>query len=104
MSQMDYTVPVVVDLANDSTVVLATPGRLYGMVVNTGNSAQPVAIQNNSVTLMTLPASMAAGVYQSYPGVLFDHDITVIPNAAATGSITLFYRPGRSDNILGGFP
>lgn len=96
--QMEYTIPQVIDVAVDSTVITTGPGRVYGVVVNTVLSAHALPLTNNGVAVITLPASMAAGSYLQFPGVYFDHDITLDPNDVATGNVTVFYKPGRYDN------
>ena len=44
-------------------------------------------------TVVTLPASAAAGSIYTFPGIRFETSLIVDPNDAATGSITVAYRP-----------
>lgn len=87
------TIPAVVDVADNSTTVFTGRVFLYGIYVNTALSAHALPIVNGSTTLVTLPASAAAGSHYSYPGILFDTSLIVDPNDAATGSITIAYAP-----------
>lgn len=83
----------VVDVADNSTTVYTGPVLIYGVYVNTVLSAHACPIQDGSTAKITLPASLAAGTNLSFPGVLFTTSLVVDPNDAATGNITIFYRP-----------
>lgn len=89
-TECDYAV---VDVSVDQTTVSATPIILFGIYVNTALNAQVVAISDGSTTVVSLPASLAAGTSILYPGIKFSTSLVVNPNAASTGSITIAYRP-----------
>lgn len=82
----------VVDLSADSTVVTPSPAYLGGVYVNTGLSAHACPIQDDTAARFTLPASLAAGTFVPISG-RFETNITVDPDNAATGSITVLWRP-----------
>lgn len=81
----------VVNVADNSTTVVDGRCFLYGVYVNTALSAHALPINNDTTTLVTIPASAAAGAHYSFPGILFDTSLVVDPNDAATGNITLAY-------------
>lgn len=81
----------VVDVATNSTTVVSSSARLYGIYVNTALSAHALPIQDNTTAIITIPASTAAGTLYEFPGVLFSTSLVVDPNDAATGNVTLFY-------------
>jgi len=85
----------VVDVADNDTQVTANPAFLYGVYVNTVLSAHVVPIKDGGTTgttVVSLPASAAAGSTYDFPGIYFKTDIHVDPNDLATGSITVAYR------------
>jgi hypothetical protein len=81
----------VVNVADNSTTVVTGRVFLYGIYVNTGLSAHALPIKNDTTTLVTIPASAAAGSHYSFPGILFDTSLIVDPDDAATGNITVAY-------------
>ena len=83
----------VVDVATDSTTVSSAPALLFGIYVNTVLSAHACPIQDNATDKITLIASLAAGTNLSFPGARFETSLIVNPNDAATGNITVFWRP-----------
>lgn len=84
----------VVDVAADSITVYAGPCILYGVYVNTALSAHALPIQDNSTAIITLVASLAAGNSLQWPsGIRFETSLVVNPNDAATGNVTVLYRP-----------
>ncbi len=83
----------VVNVGDNSTTVSAVPAILYGVYVNTALSAEAVPITDASTTVVSIPASSAAGVSIPYPGIRFETSLIVNPNDASTGSITVAYRP-----------
>lgn len=85
--------PTVVDVATDSTIVSAKPAVLLGIFINAALSAHALPIKDGANTLITLPASAAAGTYYPIPGARFGTSLIVDPNDAATGNITLFWLP-----------
>lgn len=83
----------VVNVGDNSTTVYTGPVLIYGVYVNTVLSAHACPIQDGSTAKITLPASLAAGTNLTFPGVKFSTSIVVDPDDAATGNITIFYRP-----------
>jgi hypothetical protein len=83
----------IVDVADNSTVVYAGRAQLIGIVVNTALSAHVLPILDGSTTVLTLPASAAAGSFFDCYGCPFDTSLVVDPNDAATGAITLVFDP-----------
>lgn len=83
----------VVDVAVDSTTVSSVPALLFGVYVNTALSAHALPIVDGSTTIVTIPASAAAGSMYTFPGIRFETSLIVDPNDAATGNVTLAYRP-----------
>lgn len=83
----------VVDVSVNSTTVYNGPAILFGVYVNTVLSAHTCPITDDAVTVITLPASWAAGSMQTFPGIRFETSLIVNPNDAATGNITVAYRP-----------
>lgn len=84
----------VVDVATDSTTVSSVPAVLVGVYVNTALSAHALPIESGGVALVTLPASLAAGSNVQFgDGIMFPSNLVVNPNDAATGNITVFWRP-----------
>jgi hypothetical protein len=88
--ECDYAV---VDVSNNSTTVYTGPCILFGVYVNTGLSANVLPILDGATTVVSLAASAAAGTSILYPGIRFNTSLIVDPNDAATGSITVAYRP-----------
>lgn len=84
----------VVSTADDTTTVLSTPAVLYGIFVNTVLSAHTVLITDGATTVLTLPASLAAGTNLIFPGgIRFETSLIVDPDNSSTGNITLSYLP-----------
>lgn len=83
----------VVDVGDNSTTVYNGPAILFGVYVNTALSAHALPITDGATTVVTLPASAAAGSIYTFPGIRFETSLIVDPNDAATGSITVAYRP-----------
>ena len=83
----------VVDVADNTTTVCATPAILHGVYVNTALSAHALPIEDNTTTVVTIPASAGAGsIYHPFD-IVFATSLIVNPNDAASGSITVAYRP-----------
>lgn len=82
----------VVNVATDSTTVYNGPAMLMGVYVNTALSAHDLPITDASTTVVTIPASAAAGAMYNFPGIRFETSLIVNPNDAATGSITVAYK------------
>lgn len=83
----------VVDVSTNSTTVYDGPAILAGVYVNTVLSAHVLPITDAAVTVVSLPASAAAGSVYTFPGIRFETSLIVDPNDAATGSVTVVYRP-----------
>lgn len=88
---VDRTKPAVVDVADNETIVTTEVAFLYGVYVNTVLSAHALPIKDGTggTTLVTIPASAAAGSHYPLPGIEFASGIAVDPNDAATGNVTL---------------
>ena len=84
----------VVDVATDSTTVYNGPAVLYGVYVNTVLSAHALPIKDGTTTVLTLPASAAAGSMYTFPGIVFGTSLVVDPNDSGTGNVTVVYRAG----------
>lgn len=89
----DDNVYTVVNVADNSTTVYTGPCLLIGIRVETALSAHALPIIDGSTTVYTLAASTGVGTV-SLPGpTRFSTSLIVDPNDAATGSITVVYRP-----------
>jgi hypothetical protein len=89
-TECDYAV---VDVGDNSTTVYTGPCILYGVYVNTVLSAHALPILDGSTTVMSLAASAAVGTNITLPGIRLNTSLIVDPNDAATGSVTIAYRP-----------
>ena len=89
--ECDY---LAVNVATDSTTVYTGPCIYYGCVVTTALSAQAMPILDGSTTIDSFAASSAVGTYHGFNhGVRCATSLIVDPNDAATGNVTVFYRP-----------
>jgi len=88
--ESDYTV---VDVATDSTTVSSRPALLFGVYINTVLSAHTLLLTDAGTTVITIPASAAAGSMYNFPGIRFNTTLIVDPNDAATGNVTVAWRP-----------
>jgi hypothetical protein len=87
-----------VNVATDSTTVYSGPCIYYGCVVTTALSAHALPIMDGSTTIDSFAASAAVGTYHGFNhGVRCDTSLIVDPNDAATGNVTVFYRPLNPD-------
>lgn len=83
-----------VDVANNSTTIYTGPCLYYGAIVTTALSAHALPILDGSTTIDSFAASSAVGSFHGLThGVRCDTSLIVDPNDAATGNITVFYRP-----------
>jgi hypothetical protein len=89
-NETDYSV---VNTADNTTTVYTGSALLYGIFVNTVLSAHTVLITDGATTVLTLPASLAAGTNIVLPGIKFSTSLIVNPDDSSTGNITLLYRP-----------
>jgi len=86
--------PKVIDLTTNITTVSSTPVNVKGVYINTALSAQVCDIKNGSTVILKIPASTVAGTVIDFAGergVLFDTNLIVDPDDAATGNLTIFY-------------
>ena len=83
----------VVDVGDNTTTVYNGPAILFGVYVNTALSAHALPIEDGATTIVTIPASAAAGAMYTFPGIRFETSLIVNPNDAATGGIVVAYRP-----------
>lgn len=93
MSEYSYGV---VDLSVNSTTVSSKPALLVGVYVNTVLSAHACLIKDDTTSVLTLIASLAAGTMLDIPPTKFETSLVVDPDDSATGNITLFYRDLRA--------
>jgi len=97
-TQNDYAV---VPIADDTTTVYTGPVMLHGVYINTVLSAQVLPIKDGATTVITIPASAAAGSHYPIPGIRFETSLIVDPDNAATGNVTVAYRPVNPDFVDG---
>ena len=83
----------VVDVSDNSTTVYDGPAILHGVYVNTGLSAHALPIKDSTTTVVTIPASAAAGAIYHPFDIQFATSLIVDPDDSATGSVTVAYRP-----------
>lgn len=89
--ECDYKV---VDVADNSTTVYTGACIYYGATVTTALSAHALPVLDGAVTIDSFAASSAVGTYHGFThGVRCATSLIVDPNDAATGNITVFYRP-----------
>lgn len=83
-----------VDLSNDVTTITSVPCLIAGWNVNTAMSAHACPIEDGATTVVSIPASSAAGAYRDmFRPVRTASNLIVNPDNAATGVVTIFYRP-----------
>jgi len=81
-----------VDLATNSTEISAEPCLVRGIYVNTVLSAHPCPIKDGTTgQIFTIPSASAAGLDIPFGPARFEENLTVDPDDAATGSITVTY-------------
>src|SRR3990167_1198075 len=87
------------DVSNNVTIIYAHPCIYYGAVVTTVLSAAVVVVQDVSTIIDAFAASSAVGTLHALPaGIRCDTNLTINPDDASTGIMTVYYRP------LAGFP
>ena len=96
--QNDYAV---VPIADDLTTVYSGACMIYGVYINTVLSAQVLPIKDGTTTVITIPASAAAGAHYPLPGIRFETSLVVDPDNVATGNITVAYRPVNPTSLDG---
>ncbi len=85
----------VIDLATDISTVATTSVILRGYHVNTTLSAQACNINDGANTIFIIPASSTAGTLVEFTtdeGVIFNTNLIIDPDDAATGNITFLFR------------
>lgn len=82
----------VVDLSDNSTTVSTRRSILRGAYVNTTTSQETI-IKDGSDAVFTIPTGAVSGQFVAFGDVVFNGGIVVDPNDAATGSITIVYKP-----------
>lgn len=83
-----------VDASTNSTTVYTGPCVYYGAVITTALSAQALPIKDGSNTIDSFAASAAVGTSHFLAaGIRCDTSLVVDPDDAATGNLTVFYRP-----------
>jgi hypothetical protein len=90
----EETLYSVQDVSTDGpTTIYNAPALLLGVYINTVLSAHTVVLTDAAATVITLPASLAAGTLLKFPGVKFASSLRIAPNASSTGSVVVLYRP-----------
>ena len=74
---------------------------MYGVYVNTALSAHALPIKDDTTTIVTVPASAAAGSMYNFPGILFSTSLIVDPNDAATGNVTVAWKTAVPSRLPG---
>lgn len=82
----------VVDVADNSTTVYAEECQVRKAWVNTALSAHALPIQDGSTAIRSFAASAALNAELDF-GDCTVSSLVVDPNDAATGNITIVYRP-----------
>ena len=90
-SECDYAA---VNVADNSTTVYNGPCLYFGACVTTALSAHALPVMDGANTIDSYAASAAVGTSHIFlHGVRCNTSLVVDPNDAATGNITVFYRP-----------
>jgi hypothetical protein len=90
-TECDY---LAVDVSTDSTTVYTGPCIYYGATVTTVLSAQALPIHDGTTPIDAFAASAAVGTSHNFAtGVRCSTSLVVDPDNAATGNITVYYRP-----------
>lgn len=84
----------VIDTSTDTVTVFSGPCRIWGVFVNTVLSAHTVILKDDTTSIVTLPASLAAGTNIELPGIPCATSFIVDPDNSSTGNITVFYEEG----------
>ena len=87
------SVPTIVQLTDNSTTVHTGRCYLHGIYVDSAMSAHDCLVSDDTTTIITLPASTAAGNYWEFHGARFNTSLVIDPNDAATGRIVVFWWP-----------
>ena len=87
--EFDYSV---VDLATNSTTVVADQCIVRGLYVNETLSGQDLEIKDGATAVFTIPAFTTIGTWMPLGDVHFTTSLVVDPDDSATGSITVIYK------------
>lgn len=80
------------DTSANSTTIESVPVLLKGFWVNTALSAHAVVLKDDTASVITIPASSAAGYKELFDeGIRFEASFVIDPDDSSTGNITLFY-------------
>ena len=91
--QIDGFLSQVVDLSDDSTTVYTGSGVIRGFYVNTTISNHTTDVDDDTTNLLTIAAQTPAGTWTPVGDIEFLTSLIVDPDNAATGSITVVYKP-----------
>lgn len=80
-----------IDLSTDDPTVIPGPVVLAGVYVTVVMSAHTVALSDDAVNKVILPASTTANTSFDALGMKFETDLTITPNASSTGIIVVTY-------------
>ena len=86
----------VVNVADDSTTITTAAAVVLGVYINTVLSAHILPIEDGAGNaVITLKSAEIAGFYVNLGphGIIFPNGIVVDPDNAATGNITVIWRP-----------
>jgi hypothetical protein len=84
----------VVDLATNSTTVVAGPAWVLGIKVTRATSAHVCYLKDGTAEVLAIPESSPIGYNDSLEGTRFLTSLVVDPDDSATGQITGIYRAG----------
>jgi CRISPR/Cas system CSM-associated protein Csm3 (group 7 of RAMP superfamily) len=83
-----------VDLSNDVTTITTVPCLIGAWEVTTVLSANACPIVDDTTTVLAIPASSAVGAFRELRRpIRTAKNLIVDPDNAATGVVTLSYRP-----------
>ncbi len=83
-----------IDVSNGPVTVSTVGVIVRGVYVNVTINAS-IAFHNGDLPLITIPAATAAGeayCFAGEVGVLFDTNLVVVPDGAATGNVTVMFK------------
>ena len=85
----------VVDLSDNTTSITTAPALIRGIHIQTANSAQACPVKNGASgsTVFTIPASSAGGIWFECGDARMELGITIDPDDAATGTISVVWKP-----------
>lgn len=79
--------------ANGPTAICSGPALVRGVYVNTVLSAHTVILKDGTTSVITLPASLAAGSFIPLGDVFFRTSLNIDPDDSSTGNVTVIYKP-----------